>query len=137
MSQLYQFLTKIQANGQICDEEVSQIRQKLGEDGQLDGNDVKLLVTLYCETENRCPAFDSLFFSVLEKVLLTDGQISPSEEYYLLKMLYSDREIRQPERDFLQRLRKQLPERTATFDHLVDEAMSASAATVVLPRQRK
>jgi hypothetical protein len=137
MSKLYQFLAKIQANGKICDEEVSLIRQKIGDDGQLDGDDVKLLVTLYCETADRCPAFDTLFFSVLEKVLLTDGQISPSEEYYLLKMLYSDREVRQPEREFLQRLRKQLPQRTASFEHLCDEAMEATAATVVLPRQRK
>jgi hypothetical protein len=128
MSQLYQFLATIQANGKICDDEVSLIRQKLGEDGQLDGDDVKLLVTLYCETGNRCPAFDTLFFSVLEKVLLTDGQISPSEEFYLLKMLYSDRTIHEPEREFLRRLRKQLPERTASFDHLFDTAMESPAS---------
>jgi uncharacterized tellurite resistance protein B-like protein len=133
MSQLYQFLSSIQANGQISDDEVSHIREKLHQDGQLDVDDVKLLVTLYCETEHRCPAFDELFFSVLEKVLLADGQISPSEEFYLLKMLYSDRVIHEPEREFLRRLRKQLPERTASFDHLFDEAMEATAATVVLP----
>ena len=129
MSQFYQFLATIQANGEISDEEVALIRQKLSDDGQLDVDDVKLLVTLYCETGNRCPAFDTLFFSVLEKVLLTDGQIAPSEEFYLLKMLYSDRVIHEPEREFLRRLRKQLPERTSSFEHLFDSAMEAPASS--------
>lgn len=127
MSQFYQFLASIQDNDEISDDEVTLIRQKLNEDGQLDIDDVKLLVELYCDTEKRCPAFDTLFFSVLEKVLLADGQIQPSEEYYLLKMLYSDREIREPEREFLRRLRKQLPKRSASFEALFDTAMDSPA----------
>jgi uncharacterized tellurite resistance protein B-like protein len=127
MSQFYQFLEKIQADGQISDDDVPLIRQKLHEEGQLDIDDVKLLVELYCETENRCAAFDKLFFSVLEKVLLADGQITPSEEFYLLKMLYSDREIREPEREFLRRLRKKLPNRTESFEALFETAMNSPA----------
>jgi uncharacterized tellurite resistance protein B-like protein len=127
MSQLYQFLAKIQADGQISDSDVPLIREKLHEDSQLDVDDVKLLVELYCDTANRCPAFDTLFFSVLEKVFLADGQITTSEEFYLLKMLYSDREIREPEREFLRRLRKQLPERSASFEALFDTAMDSPA----------
>ena len=125
MSQLYPFLAKIQANDKISADEVPLIRQKLNEDGQLDLEDVKLLVTLYCETKSRAPAFDELFFSVLEQVLVADGQITPSEELYLLKMLYSDREIREPEREFLRRLRKQIPNRTASFEALFDTAMDS------------
>jgi hypothetical protein len=127
MSQLYKFLATIQANGEISDDEVSLIREKLNDDGQLDVDDVKLLVELYCDTANRCPAFDKLFFSVLENVLLADGQISPSEEFYLLKMLYSDREIREPEREFLRRLRKQLPNKSASFEALFETALNAPA----------
>jgi uncharacterized tellurite resistance protein B-like protein len=127
MNQFYQFLATIQADGGISDNEVPVIRQKLLEDGQLDANDVKLLVELYCDAENRCPAYDELFFSVLEKVFLADGQITPSEEFYLLKMIYSDREIREPEREFLRRLRRQLPERSASFESLFDTAMNAPA----------
>lgn len=125
MSQFHQFLTKIQADGKIGECEVLSIRQQLEANGQLDVDDVKLLVELYCETADRAPAFDALFFSVLEKVLLADGQISPSEEYYLLKMLYSDREVRDPEREFLRRLRKQVPERTTSFEALFDTALDA------------
>jgi hypothetical protein len=125
MSQLHQFLATIQNDGVICDNEVPLIRQKLSEDGELDLEDVKLLIELYCESENRSPAFDSLFFSVLEGVFLADGQITPSEEYYLLKMLYSDREIREPELEFLRRLRKQLPQRSANFEALFETALNS------------
>src|SRR5262249_47933701 len=124
MSQIYSFLEQIQTKGQISDDDVPVIRQKLHDEGQLDIDDVKLLVELYCDTEIRCPAFDKLFFSVLEKVLLADGQITPSEEFYLLKMLYSDREVREPEREFLRRLRKKLPNRTESFEALFETAMN-------------
>lgn len=127
MSKLHQFLAKIQANGAITDDEVPTIRKKLSADGRLDLDDVKLLIELYCDTGNRCPAFDELFFSVLERVLLTDEAIQPSEEFYLLKMLYSDREVREPERQFLRRLRKQLPERSASFEALYETAMQSPA----------
>ena len=127
MSKLRQFLAKIQANGAITDDEVPSIRHRLSADNRLDLDDVKLLVELYCNTGNRCPAFDELFFSVLERVLLTDEAIQPSEEFYLLKMLYSDREIREPERQFLRRLRKALPERSPSFEALYETAMQAPA----------
>jgi hypothetical protein len=99
MSQFYKLLSKIQADGGVTSDEVQPIREYLQADGSLDLDDVKILVELYCDADNRCPAFDELFFSVLEKVFLGDGQITPSEEFYLLKMLYSDREIREPERE--------------------------------------
>ena len=127
MSQFYQFLAKIQADGRIGDDEVASIREQISRDGQLDIDDVKLLVELYCDAQNRSPAYDELFFSVLEQVFLGDGQITPSEEFYLLKLLYSDREIREPEREFLRRLRRQLPERSASFEALFDTAMEAPA----------
>jgi hypothetical protein len=127
MSQFYQLLAQIQADGGITEDEILPIREYLDADGKLDIDDVKLLVELYCDADNRCTAFDGLFFSTLEKVFLADGQITPSEEYYLLKMLYSDREIREPERQFLRQLRKQLPARTASFESLFDTAMNAPA----------
>jgi hypothetical protein len=127
MSKVHQFLEKLQANGEITDDKVPAIRQKISADGRLDLEDVKLLVELYCDAHNCSPKFDELFFSVLERVFLTDGEIQPSEEFYLLKMLYSDREIRQPEKDFLQRLRKKLPNRSESFENLYATAMAAPA----------
>jgi len=124
MSQFHQFIAKIQADGKICDDDAALIAQQVKADGQLDIADVKLLVELYCGAKQRSPSFDALFFSVLEKVFMSDGQISHSEEYYLLKMLYSDREISEREREFLRRLRKQLPERTASFETLFETAIN-------------
>ena len=125
--QLNQFLSKLQVNGEITDDKVQTIRQQIAADRRLDLDDVKLLVHLYCEGHNRCPKFDELFFSVLERVLLKDGEITPSEEFYLLKMLYSDREIHQPEKDFLRKLRKKLPKRSQSFENLFETAMAAPA----------
>ena len=127
MSQFYQLLAQIQADGGVTEDEILPIRQQIEADGKLDIDDVKLLVELYCDADNRCPAFDDLFFSTLETVFLADGQITPSEEFYLLKMLYSDREIREPERQFLRQLRKQLPTRSASFESLFDTAMNSPA----------
>ena len=127
MSQFYKLLARIQADRGITEDEIQPIRQQLDADSQLDLDDVKLLVELYCNADSRCQAFDDLFFAVLEKVFLTDGQISPSEEFYLLKMLYSDREIREPEREFLRKLRKQSKSRSASFEALFDTAMNSPA----------
>jgi hypothetical protein len=125
MSQFHQFVAKIQADGNICDSDVQLVRQELQADGQLDIADVKMLVELYCGTKQRSASFDALFFTVLEKVFLSDGQISHSEEYYLLKMIYSDRQITEQEREFLRRLRKQVPQRTASFEALFETAINA------------
>src|SRR5262245_515472 len=125
MSKFHQFLEKIQADGKICDAEVLLVGEQLEADGQLDIADVKLLVELYCGTKVRSQAFDNLFFTVLEKVLLADKTISQAEEYYLLKMIYSDRKITDREREFLRKLRKETPKRTASFEKLFETAMNA------------
>lgn len=125
MSQYYQLLARLQADRGITEDEIQPIVEQLGADGKLDLDDVKLLVELYCNADSRCQAFDDLFFTTLEQVLLADGQISPSEEFYLLKMLYSDREIREPEREFLQKLRRQSKSRSASFDALCETALAA------------
>ena len=127
MGYFHQFIEKIQADEKICDADVLLVGQHLEADGQIDLADVKLLVELYCGAKERSPAFDNLFFTVLEKVFLADGQVSPAEEFYLLKMIYSDRKICEREREFLRKLRKQLPERTASFEALFETAMSAPA----------
>ena len=127
MSQFYKLLARIQADRGITEDEIQPIVQYLESDGNLDLEDVKLLIELYCNADQRCQAFDNLFFSTLERVLLADGQISPSEEFYLLKMLYSDREIREPEREFLRKLRKQSTTRSASFEALFDTAINAPA----------
>jgi hypothetical protein len=125
MSRFHQIVGAILADGQITDEETALVGEFIQADGQLDSDDVKLLVELYCQADERCEAFDKLFFSVLEGVFISDSQIQPSEEFYLLKLIYSDREITEPEREFLRKLRKQMPKRSASFERLFDTAMNS------------
>jgi hypothetical protein len=125
VSTFYQFVSANLADGKIDDTEVPVIRNRLLEDGQLDIQDVRLLVELYCGASEYSRAFEDLFFSVLEEVFLADGEIQPSEQFYLLKLLYSDRKITERERDFLLRLRQRAKRTTPEFEALCDEALRA------------
>lgn len=125
MSSFYQFVAEMLADRKITEVEVPAIRDRLYEDGRLDIEDVKLLVELYCEARESCPAFEDLFFSVLEQVFLADGSIQPSEQYYLLKLLYCDREIRDREKEFLRTLQQKAAQTTPEFDALCEEVFRA------------
>lgn len=125
MSKFHEFVSASLADRKIDDPEVALIREHLYRDGRLDMEDVKLLVELYCSAADYCDAFDGLFFSVLEEVFLADGEIQPSEQFYLLKMLYSDRKIRDREKDFLMRLKERATRVTPEFEALCQEAFEA------------
>ena len=127
MHPFHQLVSKTLADGQVDETEVYLLQEMLFEDGQLDLDDVKLLVELYCSAQQRSPAFEQLFFTVLEQVFLADGQVEPSEQFYLLKMLYSDREIGPPEREFLQRLQARSASRSPEFNALCETALKAPA----------
>jgi hypothetical protein len=125
VSTFHEFVSANLADGKIDDAEVPVIRDRLHEDGHLDMQDVRLLVELYCGATEYSSAFEDLFFSVLEEVFLADGEIQPSEQFYLLKLLYSDRKIRQREKEFLLTLRKRATHTTPEFEALCDEALHA------------
>jgi len=125
MSRLHDFVSTTLADRQISDAELPLIREKLYADGELSQGDVKLLVELYCGCDEPSPQFSRLFFAVLEEVMLVDDEISPSEQYYLLKMLYADRIVREDEREFLRKLRGKLPRRSPEFESLYETAMNA------------
>jgi hypothetical protein len=125
VSPFHRFVSEALADQKIDDADMLGLEQALFEDGQLDLDDVKLLVELYCNARQRSPAFEELFFSVLENVFLADGDVQPSEQFYLLKMLYSDREITQAERDFLARLKEKASQRAPEFAALCETAFKA------------
>lgn len=125
MSTFHQFLSTTLADKTIDEAEVPLIREYIDRDGRLDLDDVKLLVELYCQSRAYSPAFEELFFDVLERVFLADGEIQPSEQFYLLKMLYSDREIRDHEKAFLLKLQRTAKHTTPEFDALCQEALRA------------
>jgi hypothetical protein len=125
MGRLNDFVATTIADRQVSDDELPLIRDQLYADGELTQDDVKVLIELYCGCDEPSPKFSRLLFSVLEEVLLADGEISPSEQYYLLKLLYSDRVVRDAERQFLKNLRAKLPRRSPEFEALYETAMGS------------
>jgi hypothetical protein len=109
----------------ITDNDVKVIRRYIEEDGKLDMDDLRFLVGLLSEADEVCPAFDELFFPALKEVILADGRIAPDEIFYLMKMLYSDGQIRESEKQFLLELSRETDEFPPEFQELCDEAMSA------------
>ena len=125
MNNFHDFVSTTLADRKIEEAEVALIRDQLYADGRLDLDDVKLLVELYCGATERCPAFDALFFSVLEEVILEDGEVQTAEQFYLLKMVYSDRVITDHERQFLRSLRDKVIRVSPEFDMLCEDALNA------------
>jgi hypothetical protein len=82
-------------------------------------------VQLLVGAKEVCPAFDDLFFPVLKEVILNDGRIDHGEQFYLLKMIYGDGQIREREMRFLMELRREAKEVPAEFDEMCRTAAAA------------
>jgi hypothetical protein len=127
MGRLRDMQTELLRDGKITDQEVDVLREYLHDKGSLDMEDVKLLVELLSEARQVSPAFDEIFFPALKSVILADGRIGQDEQFYLLKMLYSDNNVRESEKQFLRELRREAEEITPEFEALLDEAIQAPA----------
>jgi hypothetical protein len=90
-------------------------------------DDVRLLVELYTGVAKPSEAFEDFFYGVLKKVILADGEIQPGEQFYLLKVIYSDRIIRPRELAFLRELRREAKQVTPDFEQLCQQAFEAPA----------
>jgi uncharacterized tellurite resistance protein B-like protein len=127
MNRLYELQDELLQDGVISDHDVEIIREYLRDKGNLDTEDVKLLVELLCAAREVSPSFDELFFPALKKVILADGRIGMDEQFYLLKMLYADGNVRESEKQFLRELRREAKETTSEFEALCQEAFNAPA----------
>ena len=127
MGRLQELQTELLQDGKITDREVEVIREYLQDHGCLDMADVKFLVELLSDAREVSPAFDELFFPALKEVLLADGRIGVDEQFYLLKMLYSDGNVRESEKQFLLELLREAKEITPEFQALCEEAFHAPA----------
>ncbi len=127
MGRFHEFIATTLRDGRITESQVPLIAAEIRCDGRIDLEDVKLLVELYCSAREYCSSFEGLFFDVLEQVILEDGKVQPSEQYYLMKMLYSDRVIREAEKQFLARIRDRVSTISPEFAELCNEAMEAES----------
>lgn len=125
MSTLNALRAEMLADGRITDREVAVIRRHIEADGRLDLDDMRVLVELLADASEVCPAFDELFFPALREIVLRDGRIGPDEQFYLLKMLYSDGRLRPCELEFLLELRESVAEATPEFESLCEAALEA------------
>ena len=127
MSRLRELQSTVLEDRRITRDEVDFIRDYIRHDGRLDLEDVKVLVELLSLAKEVCVEFDELFFPALKEVVLTDGHIGCDEQFYLLKMLYSDGHVRDSEREFLAELRREVTETTPEFDSLCETAARAKS----------
>ena len=125
MSRLRSLRSTVLQDRKITLDEVEVIRDCIRQDGKLDLDDVRILVELLTDATEVCREFDELFFPVLKEVVLADGRIGFDEQFYLLKMLYSDGHVRPSERLFLAELRREATETTPEFDALCETAARA------------
>jgi hypothetical protein len=125
MSNLRELQSRLLADGAITEAEVDVIRDYVASDNRLDLDDIKFLIGLRTEARTVCSSFDNLFFPLFKHVVLEDQQVGQDEMYYLLKMLYSDGQITDRERDFLKELRGELEHITPQFESLYNTALAA------------
>jgi len=127
MANLYKLEQELLNGGSITTEEVSRIKQHIQSDGKLDYDDLLFLVDLLASAIDVCEEFDNLFFPAMRTILLADGIIGMDEHYQLLRMLYSEGNVRQSEKDFLKDLYKSVDVVTAEFRDLCDTALNADS----------
>ena len=128
MSALMAFAERLTADGKITPVEVAELKAHIHADGHLDHDDVKLLVGVAANCREVCAEFDEIFFPLLKEVLLADNQITPDEQYYLMKMLWGDGRVRPAERKLIQDLRAAVKNPTPEFLELCDRAMETPAS---------
>ena len=125
MANLYNLERELLSDGRITQDEVGRIKEQIESDGKLDYDDVMFLVNLVANATDVCEEFDDLFFPAMRSILLADGEIGMDEQYQLLRMLYSDGNVRDSEKAFLKDLYKSVDRITPEFRDLCDTALNA------------
>jgi hypothetical protein len=124
MGNLRDLRAELLRDGKITDQEVEVVRGYLRDAGKLDIEDVRFLVELLCDAHDVSPEFDKVFFPALKEAILADGRVGLDDQFYLLKMLYSDGHVRECEKQFLRELRREAKEVSPEFDALCENALS-------------
>ncbi len=127
MATYHEVVQHILADQKIDDGELKQLCDHVYRNGTPNLDDVRLLVELYTGVPALSEAFENFFYGVLKKVILADGEIQPGEQFYLLKVIYSDRVIRPRELAFLREIRREAKQVTPDFEQLCQAAFQAPA----------
>jgi len=110
------------ADGRICDTETSLMRRALLAGG-LDREEIGFVVRLKRVAITVHPSFDELVCEVLRAVVLADGRVSDDEAEWLRSIIFADGKVSEVERDFIIRLRAEVPQ-SAGLERLYEDVMS-------------
>ena len=127
MATYHEVVRHVLADGKIDEGELEQLCRHVYRNGTPNLDDVRLLVELYTNVPQLSDAFENFFYGVLKRVVLADGEIQPGEQFYLLKVLYSDRVIRPRELAFLRELRQEAKHVSPDFEQLCQTAFESPA----------
>ena len=127
MASYYEVVQHVLADRKIDDGELKLLCDHVYRKGTPNLEDVRLLVELYTGVPKLSEAFENFFYGVIKKVILADGEIQPGEQFYLLKVIYSDRVIRPRELEFLRELRREAKSVTPEFETLCQQAFQSPA----------
>jgi hypothetical protein len=122
MHTLKELVATILAKRTVTDTDIAYLSDCVYAGHQPNIDDIRLLTELYTGLATPSAKFTQFYFGTLKKTILADGEIQPSEQFYLLKMLYSDREVRTEELTFLRELKREARVVSPEFDALCAEA---------------
>ncbi len=125
MASYHEVVRHILVDQKIDEGELQQLCEHVYRNGTPSLADVRLLVELYLGVSTLSEGFENFFYGVLKKVVLADGEILPGEQFYLLKVIYSDRVIRPRELAFLRELRREAKQVSPDFEQLCQTAFQA------------
>jgi hypothetical protein len=122
-------LNAILADGTIDETEVKILKKELYADGKIDKQEFEWLMELRATAQKKAkgqdlhPAFEKLFFDVLQHRVVNNGVINKDGVNTLRAALFADKKIDDGEKKFLGRVKKALTKANADFDKLCAECM--------------
>lgn len=129
MTTYQQLVNDICARQEVTADEIDQLYSFVYRNHKPTLDDVRELTNVYVGLRQPSDKFDKFFFGALKKIILEDGVVNPAEQFYLLKLLYSDRNVRQVELQFLRELKREARVTTPEFDALCQQAFQVSGST--------
>jgi uncharacterized tellurite resistance protein B-like protein len=113
------------ADGQVDGEEVKLLSAEFLSDGQVDREEVDFLVGIRNGQSSQTAEFEKFFFEALSKHLLADGELDTAEATLIREILFADGTIDAAEKKFLDRLKSSAKKLSPEFDALYNECMKA------------
>ena len=121
-----QLIEQVAADGRVETKELDALEAAFGADGEISRSEADLLVELHKRIERKNPAFETFFYKLIKRHILTDGRIDADEAKWLRQMLFADGKIDEREKKFLREVKGEAKEVSPEFEALLKESMDAA-----------